>query len=430
MRGKGLISHRKGSFLQYAFSITVIAAVYLFQLVNPCIVSAAAEWTFTPSMTVAGVFDDNYFRSQTNKTSVWTTQYAPGIALQGLTDRSRLDLNYTLGYFENFGQRGKTDMSSQDYLGHDLSLFAATKVYERFMTGIEETFIQTREPGSTDNVSNITVRDEYWRNRVSPFIKYDIGEKGELKAAYRMEQLTWQDAPNRPNSNENRGALTGTYNLNSTNHIDLDEQIWRREYTYSKASGYVSDYDSYQTSLIYRRDLSSWLTARASVGYQYRTFDNNALPAINCPTFLIGVAGATDKTKLGLSFEHNLVDFTLSNSYFDAYRLNAFAQRLFFEDRFRAYLGGYYQLSDYYDSTRADNTYNIYAGLGYSFYNKIFEISIEYQFTNDTSNMSTFNYSDNMIFLRLTAKYDIPRKNQEATPTESPGTGFRGGNLR
>lgn len=367
-------------------------------------------------MTVAGSYDDNFFRSETNKTSVWSAIYTPGVEAEYLTDRSRFDLNYSMPYFQYFGTRAPIgqspalDVSSLDYLGQNLSMYAAEKVCTRLLVGVQETYLLTNEPGLTDNFSQLVTRDRYWVNRVSPFIGYDIAEKGEIKFAYRNEDLEWIEAPNQPNSTENRGTVTGTYNLNTTNHLDLVGEFWHRDYTASNPAFLEADYDAYQAQLVYRRELNSWLTAHAGGGYQWREFDNSeAAPNINTPVYSIGVAGATDRSKLDLSFEHGLVDFTIGNSYFTAYRVNATGQYLFC-DVLRAYGGAYWQLSQYVDQTRQDNTYNIFVGLGYSFWNKRMEVSAEYNHTNNDSNTSGLNYADNIVFLRLSAKYDFPKK--------------------
>ncbi len=233
----------------------------------------AAEWQITPSMTVEGMYDDNFFKSQKNPTSVWAVQIAPAVEVQAVTDRSKLDLNYKTGYFMYFSPKAGADISSQDYLDQNLNLLAMTRVSTRLTTGLTEDFILTREPGASDTLSQAITRDKYLRNRITPFVSYDIGEKGEIKLAYRNEVLNFLDGDPTTWANciENRAIMTLTYNFNSTNHLDLDNEIWRREYT---GNGLTS-YDAYQTQLIYRRELCSWLQGRVGAGYQWRNFDNN-----------------------------------------------------------------------------------------------------------------------------------------------------------
>ena len=286
-----------------------------------------------------------------------------------------------------------------------------TRVSTRLTTALTEELILTREPGASDTLSQAITRDKYWRNRITPFVSYDIGEKGEIKLAYRNEVLEFLDGDPTTWANciENRAIMTLTYNFNSTNHLDLDNEVWRREYT---GNGLTS-YDSYQTQLIYRRDLCSWLQSRVSAGYQWRNFDNNisgVTPNIATPTYGVGLTGATDRTKIDVSFEHNMVDFTVADAYFTAYRANAFVQRLFFEDVIRAYAGGYYQLSNFIASPQQNNEWSLRCGVGYSFWKKRMELSVEYNYTQRTSNLAGFGYNDNVIYMRLTTKWDFPQK--------------------
>jgi hypothetical protein len=85
----------------------------------------------------------------------------------------------------------------------------------------------------------------------------------------------------------------------------------------------------------------------------------------------------------------------------------------FFLEKIRAYMGSYYQLSNYINYFgRRDNTYNITTGVGYTFFHKLCELGLEYDLTNNGSNLSGLGYTDNVIMLRLTTKYDLP-KNEE-----------------
>jgi len=399
-------------------SVIIIAIFGLCGVLKPCS-SMAADWRITPSITEEGNYDSNYFRSTVNPTSVWGLTITPAVEVEAVTERSKLSLSYKMPYYMYFGTRGATpgsgaiNLSSQDYLGQDLSLLAMTRVSNRLTTGMTETFTMTREPAFSDTLSQIVTRNEYWVNRINPFVTYDIGEKGEVKLAYRNEVLTFMDgtASTRNDSSENRGIMTMTYNFNSTNHLDLDNEFWRREYPFNPASP-MSAYDSYQIQLIYRHDLSSWLQSRVGGGYQWRYFDQTSglAPNMATPTYLVGLTGNNDRTKVDLSFEHNMVDFTVADAYFTAYRVNGFVQRLFFDNVIRVYGGGYYQLSDYTTSTLETNEWSLRGGVGYSFWKKRMELSVEYNYTQRLSNLPGFGYNDNVIYMRLTSKWDFPKQ--------------------
>ncbi|MCE5334594.1 MAG: outer membrane beta-barrel protein [Desulfobacteraceae bacterium] len=369
--------------------------------------SIAAEWHFTPSLSLGGEYSDNFYRSEQNPTRVWVMQTAPGVEVEGLSDRSRLSLKYKMGYFAHFGSNDSVDVSSQDYLGHDLSFFAATRVFTRLVAGLSEEFILTREPGASDTLSQIISRDKYWRNRISPFLSYDVAEKGEVKIAYRNEALNYIDAVDgsKDDSTENRGILTLTYHMNPRNHFDFECQVWHRDYT-----GASSGYDSYQPQLIYRREMSSWLMGRVAAGYQWRKFDQSDVKDLETPAFSVGLVGGTERTRFNVALEYNLVDFTQGDAYFNAYRMSAFVERRYLNDVIRAYAGGYYQMSNYEYSPREDKEWSLRTGVGYSFWDKRMELSAEYGYTNRDSNQSGFGYTENTVSLKLAYKFDFPKR--------------------
>ncbi|MDR3568432.1 MAG: outer membrane beta-barrel protein [Syntrophobacteraceae bacterium] len=407
---------RGGLLRRSIFLILVGAIIYSGEMVSPCRSMADAEWRFTPSLNISGLYYDNYYSSLTNKTSTWSAQYAPGFALDALTGRSRLTMSYTANYNQYFGTRKATgatpslDLSTQDYLGHNLNLYGATKFATRITAGLQEQFVQTREPGITDNLSNLVTREEYWMNTVAPFVTYDLGDRGALSAQYRNEQIMWSNTQNEPNSTENRGILTATYNLDNRNHVDLQGQYWHRDFSASNLLVLEVPYDNYQSSLIYRREMNSWLSGQAGAGYEWRYFDNSTVPNVGSPVFHLGVTGKTDRSSLNFAFDYGLVDYTIANQYFRAYKVGLTGEHHFGE-RLRAYMGGYYQISDYTnDFGRNDNTYYLNAGVGYSFCHKLLEVSLEYDRTNNDSNFPINNYADNVFMLRLTASYGLPRK--------------------
>jgi hypothetical protein len=91
-------------------------------------------------------------------------------------------------------------------------------------------------------------------------------------------------------------------------------------------------------------EFGEWFTGEAGAGYHKRDFDESELDDLDEFIFHIMVNAETDVSKANLSFERNLVDFTISNEYFVAYRADLNAEYIFI-DAIRTYAGGYYQLS-------------------------------------------------------------------------------------
>ena len=367
---------------------------------------AGAEMHISPRLLLEQGYSDNFFRSETNEREFWVTRVGPGFTLEALTDRSRLELDYTFSYFWYNTQEEDIDASRLNYAGHDFNLYAAHRFLTRLTLGMYDNFILTREPGSLDDFSQGVDPSKYWRNRVSPFINYDIAEKGEVNLRYRNEEFRYLDKtrPGQDDSSEHRGILTLTYHLNETNHLDLQGQVWRREY-----DGTNSDYDAYWGSLIFRHEFNTYLKGLVQTGYQNRNFDKGSLDDVEEFTFQARLEGATELSKLWVRLRRGIPDFVEGDAYFRAYQGDAYVERIFLE-KIRGYLGGYYQFSDYFDSPREDNTYVGFGGLGYRFLDNIFELSLEYSYEDRDSNQPGGSYTENRVYLRLNMLYDFASK--------------------
>ncbi|UCG13984.1 MAG: outer membrane beta-barrel protein [Deltaproteobacteria bacterium] len=389
---------RLSSPLHLATSIICLACIILPGF-------AVAKMHFSPVLLLDQEYTDNYFRSEIDQAEFWVTQISPGFGWEFFTDRSRVNLDYAFSYFWNNSPDGNIDASKQDYPGHDLNFYAGYRGSSRLTLALSDVFYLTREPALTDEFSNIVDRNKYWRNRVEPFITYDIGEKGEAKLGYRNDQLQWlEQRPEQENSSENRGILTLTYHLNDTNHLDLDGQFWNRDY-----DGIQSDYNSYQAVLIYRREFTSSWKGEVGAGYQGRDFEDPNFKDLDEPVFYLGLKGDTGVSKLEFLLQHNLVDYTLGDEYFTALRGDLYAEHMFLE-KIRAYLGGYYQFSDFTTGPREDNTFNGRVGLGYLFLHKMFELGLEYSYNQRDSNDAASDYTENRVFLSLKLVYDFASK--------------------
>jgi hypothetical protein len=363
-----------------------------------------AELHIQPDMTVEEEYTSNFFRSELHPTAAWITRVSPGIKVQALTERSRLDLNYHFNYYWYHGVNSITDLSRLNYPGQDLDVYASTQLSSKLTFGLNENFILTREPAYSDAFSLIREPDKYERNRVFPTLTYDIAEKGEVKLGYRNEIFNYlqRTDPSHEDSRENRGVLTLTYHLNNTNHLDLENQYWSRNYL----GDVNSDYNSYQSLLIFRREFSSYLEGHAAAGFQYRDFMQSSLANLTVFAYNLGLTGHTEKSKLYVSFEHNLNDFTVGDQYFSAYMLRVTGEHIFL-GRIRVFLGGFYQLANFLDSPRKDTYWNTSVGVGYLFWDQRLELSVEYDFYDRNSNQPGYSYNENQVYFRISARHDF-----------------------
>jgi hypothetical protein len=367
-----------------------------------------AEIHLEPTMMVEEEHTDNFFRTETDKTSMFITRVAPGINFQALTERSRVDLTYVFSYYWYNSPSAKFDAASYNYAGQDLNLFASTQLYSRLKLGLLESYLLTREPAYLDTFTQIVTNSKYWRNRISPSLAYDISEKGEASLAFRNELLNYLTKirpPGEEDSYENRGILTLTYNFNTKHHLDLETQVWNRNY-----SGNInSEYNAYQSMLIFRREFSSTFDGQIGAGYQFREFFQSSYGNVGLFAFLVRLNGTTENSKISLAVERNFNDFTNYDDYFSAYLLRVAGEHLFL-GKIRTYLGGFYQFGSYIDSPRRDGIWNLVGGVGYLFWDKRLELSVEYNYTNRNSNQVGAGYAENQIYFRLRAHHDFASK--------------------
>jgi len=383
-------------YLGFVFTVSAFCAL---TLIMPDI--SRADWSVTPTFLVEEQYSDNWFRAEEGEDTFWVTRISPGLSLRYATSRSQLSLDGSYSYSWHYSPSNDANASDEDYSGADVSLYAAYQPTTRVTLDLRNNFTRTREPASTDQFSQSTDRNLYWRNTVTPSILYDIAEKGQIRLAYQGDVLMWESSdPGQGDSKEHQGTLTLTYNLNSTNHLDLESHVARRSYDAG-----LSDYYRYQSKLIFRHEFNTYFSGRVGAGHQHRDYDESDLDDSDEPVFDAGLTGATDRTKIDLSAERNLVNFTTEDDYFTALRVNLSLQRIF-QEVIRTYAGGYYQRSNHIESPRRDHTYNGFVGVGYRFFRKMFEVSLEYSYTNRDSNETGRDYVENQVFLRLNMSYD------------------------
>jgi hypothetical protein len=348
-------------------------------------------------------YNDNWFRSEEDEKEFWVTRIWAGFGFGAYTDRSSVTLNFAGGPQFHYSPDNNANASDQDYWAANANLGLAYRFTPRLTGSLVNNFTLTREPASTDQFSEETTRKLYWRNTLNPSLRYDMAEKGAITLSYQTDVLLWQSSTEEgeEDSIEHRGILDITYFLNSRNHLGLNSSIAHRSYDDEN-----SDFYDYTGRFTFWHEFNSYFSGRGGLGYTYRDYDSDDLDSQGKVVFDIGLNGATDRTMLDLSFVRDLVSFTTDDEYYTAYRVNLFLQRMI-QRAFRAYADGYYQNSDYQNSTRDDDTYSVNVGLGYRFFRRLAEFSVEYGYRERDSNESGRDYEENRVFFRLSFAGDV-----------------------
>ena len=386
----------------FVFTVSVFCLFNLSLLLIPN--ASLAQVSLTPTLLLEEEYNDNWFRSEENELEFWVTRIWAGFSFSKHTGRSSVSLNFSGGPQFHYSPDSDASASDQDYWAAAADLALAYRLSSRLTGSLVNTFTLTREPASTDQFSEETTRELYWRNQLNPSLRYDMAEKGAITLSYQSDVLLWVSNTDegQEDSVEHRGILDITYFLNSRNHLGLNSRIAHRSYDGDDNS----DYYAYQGKFTFWHEFNSYFSGGGGLGYQYRDYDSDDLDSQGKIVFDIGLNGATDRTMLDLSFVRDLVSFTTDDEYYSAYRTTLFLQRKFHEV-IRAYTGGYYQNSDYQNSTREDDTYSVNVGLGYRFFRRLVEFSVEYGYSERDSNESGRDYEENRVFFRLNFAGDV-----------------------
>ena len=378
-----------------------------------------------PRINVSWQADSNFWKAETDEREVFTYLVQPGVTFGYETDKSKIHLDYTMnGYLYSDRDTllpGEEKASDDNYLGHALGLLASTRQFqERLLLGLQENFYLTRDPAQSDVYNDSVLRQKYFINRVEPFAFYEFSDRFTVGVRYRNTIIDYTESLIE-DSTENRGLFDLKYHLSDTASLDLDYQIWNKEYSKN-----TSEYLSNQVMLEFGKQLRI-VSFKAAAGYQYRSFDDKELGEIHIIPVSVGIEFATDPEPISpllpekqkrsyarLMFARDFNDQAPGEAYFKADRITIDAGHIFLE-RIPFHFRGYYQKSKYEfwegltssgnRALRNDDTYKLYCSIGYMF-RRWFTFSLEPGYEKRNSNILGRSYEDKYIMAQLKFQYD------------------------
>lgn len=360
--------------------------------------------------------DTNFHKSDTNTKTVDTFTVKPGIELGYTTDKSLVSLDYwfnVLRYDDKDEVRaGGIKADSFDYTEHMADFTAQTQATDRFLLGLDNFYMKTRDPASADARSNGTERFKYTMNKFSPRVNYKFGEKFGLGLKYTNLLTDYSDdgVGQGEDSSENRGTSTLSYNLNEKTAFDLDYQYWERDY--DKAT---SDYASHQVMAnIYQQ--FNYFTFGAGAGYHSRDFDRTVAGGdIGQFVWKISVAGQNPpdaqgipRSSMYLGLSSNLNDSGSGESYYTTTRLDAQFTYLIME-KINCTLAGWFQNADYETSTREDDRWYLSGAADY-LVNDFFTVGLVGGVEDRDSNETGKDFTNKFVMLNVKFNYDLGSK--------------------
>jgi hypothetical protein len=343
------------------------------------------------------VHDSNFYYDPVNENSVTTYLVQPGFELGYETGKSEITLRYTLdaNYYD--------ESAEDDFYGSTASLMGDFALTDRLSFNLSDNFVYTRDSADLDDLGNIRTREKYYQNRLRALFSLDFEPKFTTQFGYQNWITDYKDNIS-TDSMGHQGIADLIYHLNSSTSLDLEYHYWNMDY-----DGIVSDYTSNQLSLVARKEFRI-VNMEAGVGYQKREFDEPALEDVEVVPYRFSLHGrsTSGKSRFTLSAAQNFNFLDESDEGY--YEANRYSLGLEYDLTGKITVGarGYYQNSDYEDSIRDDDIYNILADINYQIRDRIaFYFSAAYE--DRDSNIASAEYDNTEIIGQLRFSHDIAK---------------------
>jgi len=411
------------------FLVLLAVSVSFMLFSYPASFAGEGKIVVKPHINVSWQSDSNFWWAETDEKEVHTYLIQPGVTFGYETDKTKIHLDYTMnGYLYSDRDTllpGERKASDDNYIGHTLQLLASTRQFqEKLLAGVREDFYLTRDPAQSDAFNNSAVRNKYFINRVEPFAFYEFSDRFTAGVRYRNTKTDYTE-DYLEDSTENRGLFDLIYHFSETASLNLDYQIWTRDYSKN-----TSEYMSNQGMLTFQQRFR-FVSLEAAAGYQYRSFEDENLESMDIVPWRLGFEFATEpeaispllpeqqkKSYVSLMFGQDFNNQGLGESYFKADRVTLDVGHVFLE-RIPVHFNGYYQRSKYEFWTgitpsgstekRDDDTYKAYCSIGYKFL-RWFTFSVKPGYEKRNSNIAGRSYEDKTIMAQLEFLYDVGGK--------------------
>ncbi|MFH1152390.1 MAG: outer membrane beta-barrel protein, partial [Pseudomonadota bacterium] len=351
--------------------------------------------------------DSNYWKVDNDEKSVVTFTFAPGFEFGYTTDKSDVLMDYTLGanwfYSQDSTPAGGVRANNLDFVSHNLKALASTQATDRLNLGVEELFLYTRDPAYSAEYNNITSREKYFINRLTPQAFYDFDGKFGAGVKYVNEVIDY-NSKTEEDSTKNGGAFDLKYNLNMESSVDLEYLIWTRDF-----DGPDSDYTSNKIMASFSQQFNIF-NLKVGAGYHDRSFDKSGIDDIDLFVWKVELTGQNPPRGLGevkshmkVALSQDMNDLGYGQTYYKATRLDVEVGSMVME-KLDATLAGYFQNSDYEKdaSDREDDSWLISGRLNYVI-NDRFAAGLEAGFETRDSNLAGLDYDNTYVLVNFRA---------------------------
>ena len=379
-------------------------------------VFAGDKFIIKPIIMSSYEIDSNFYKTNTNERSVSTLTVSPGLEFGYRTEKSKVAARGMINavYYDDLNSvpAGKADSDNNDYTGHSLTLSADTQLYTRITMGLDDTWINTRNPSELDRFDNFTDINEYMINRVRPWVKYKITDR--ISAGFEFNHASIEyNAAGLEDSSNTGGKINLYYEMSRFTIIDLEYSLKKMDYGLSS-----SDYDSNE----YRVNFASgfkYFKFSGGLGYHKRDFDQAGLNDMETLSWDLSIKGRNPpdtssgdrpRSYIDIGFAQNFNDTGNGDEYYRADRFSLIMGHLFME-KIDVKLNAYYQKSEYEGSlsNRQDDTYFFSSAISY-FMNEWLTLNLSAGIETRDSSIAANDYDNTFVIFRITFNYNLGSK--------------------
>ena len=170
----------------------LLLAAILCATVSAALPALAADFQFTPSLSLSEEFNDNILDTAVGKRSDFITRLRPGAAMIYRAPSLNGDLSYNFDY--HYYARG----TRENEKNHLLALHASAALVDNFFF-IEGSDTLSRVPldvaRDVTGESLFANQTDQNRGSVSPYLLWRLGGKGTLKTGYRFTDTSYLGSP-------------------------------------------------------------------------------------------------------------------------------------------------------------------------------------------------------------------------------------------
>ena len=388
----------------------VFAVAFLLSLAIPSIKEAHALnfglLQVHPGLEFRTIYDDNVFSLNSNKVHDWYFQVSPDLLLQLQGSKNLVELEYRADIYRFVDTGDVNNVEDHNFrAGADIKL-------NKIEFTLSDLARRAHEQRSEANaaVIGVTPISKYWNNDLSLEVAYQPVDRFKVGVGYQNYFIDYDLASNQfRNRMDNAGLLTLYYRFLPKTSF-LVQGIYRDiDHTSNTALANSMDSREYWALAGLTWDLTAKTTGTIRGGYEWKDFRENTRTDYQSGVYLISVEHKfTAKTSLLLegtrqaneSDDPSVNYYTTTNGRATVRwsPISKFQVAPFGAYTYNRYGGDVTVDGD--TARRRDNIWSAGADLSY-FMNKWVTIVVTYQHAKRSSNITFYDYSDNMALISL-----------------------------